>query len=32
MGTCRSDVKGDVQVEVPWELEYRCRAQGRNNS
>jgi len=31
MGTCRLDAKGDTQVEVPQELEYRCKAQGRNN-
>jgi hypothetical protein len=26
LGTCRSDVKGDAQVEDPQELEYRCGA------
>ena len=31
LGTCRSDAKGDVQVEDPQGLEYRCRAQGRND-
>ena len=29
--TCRSDVKGEAQVEAPQEPEYRCREQGRNN-
>ncbi len=29
LGTCRSDAKGDVQVEVPRGSEYRCGAQGR---
>jgi hypothetical protein len=32
VGTCRSDDKGETQVEVPLESEYRCRAQGHNNS
>ena len=31
LGTCRPDAKGDVQVEDPQGLEYRCRAQGRND-
>jgi len=32
VGTCRSNVKGDPQVETPQGKEYRCRTQGRNNS
>ena len=32
VGTCRPDVKGGTQAEDPLGLEYRCRAQGRNNS
>jgi len=31
LGTCRLDVKGDVQVEDPQGPEYRCEAQGRIN-
>jgi len=29
LGTCRSDAKGEVQVEAPRGPEYRCGAQGR---
>lgn len=29
VGSCRSDVKGEIQVEDPQELEYRCGAQWR---
>jgi hypothetical protein len=29
VGTCRSDDKGEIQVEDPQEGEYRCGAQGR---
>ena len=32
VGTCRSDVKGAAQVEVPQEREYRCGAQGRTGA
>lgn len=32
VGTCRPDVKGGTQAEDPQGSEYRCRAQGRNNS
>ena len=28
VGTCRLDVKGEIQVETPQESEYRCEAQG----
>jgi len=31
-GTCRSDVKGATQIDDPQEREYRCGAQGQNNS
>jgi len=30
LGICRFDVKGDVQVENPQELEYQCEAQRRS--
>ncbi len=30
VGTCRSDVKGEAQVEAPQEPEYQSRAQGRS--
>ena len=30
VGTCRLDVKGEIQVEIPQESEYRCEAQGRS--
>jgi len=32
MGTCRSDVKGEIQVEDPQGSEYRCGARGRITS
>ena len=32
LGTCRSDDKGEAQVEDPQGREYRCGAQGRTNS
>ena len=31
VGTCRSDVKGETQVEAPQEPEYHSRAQGRSD-
>ena len=31
VGTCRSDVKGEAQVEAPQEPEYQSRAQGRSD-
>ncbi len=31
-GTCRSDAKGDPQVEDPRGVEYRCGAKGRMGS
>ena len=27
-GTCRPDVKGEIQVEAPWELSSQCWAPG----
>ena len=32
VGTCRSDAKGDIQVEHPRGAEYRCGAEGRTGS
>jgi len=31
VGTCRSDAKGETQVEAPQVSEYRCGAQGRSD-
>lgn len=31
VGTCRSDVKGDIRGVIPQGSEYRCGAQGRSN-
>jgi len=31
VGTCRTDVKGEAQVEAPQEPEYQSRAQGRSD-
>jgi len=31
VGTCLSDVKGAIQVEVPQGSEYRCGEEGRND-
>ena len=31
-GTCRLDAKGAIQAAEPQGSEYRCEAQGRNDS
>lgn len=32
VGTCRPDVKGEVQAVAPQGPEYQCRTRGRNAS
>ena len=32
VGTCRFDVKGEAQAENLQESEYRCKAQGADDS